>query len=92
MITDPYRRWCGFSLIGRDNREIIILTAFNVSQFINAKVGDDKLFNQQIALNKLKNIRDPDPKKIFIADLIEVVQKARREDKDIILTGKWVMI
>jgi hypothetical protein len=67
-ITDPYGRWCGFSLIGRDNRKILILTAYNVSQFVNAKVGDDTLFNQQIALYKLNNIRDPDPMKLFITD------------------------
>jgi hypothetical protein len=30
-INDPYGRWCGFFIIGRDNREIIILTAYNVS-------------------------------------------------------------
>jgi hypothetical protein len=86
-INDPFGRWCGFSLIGRDNREIIILTAYNVSQFVNAKVGDDTLFNQQISLYKLKHIREP--KKIFITDLIEVVKKTRREDKDIILTGDF---
>ena len=88
-ITDPYGRWCGFSLLGRDNREILILTAYNVTQAANAKVGDDTLFNQQIALYKLKNIRDPDPRKIFIKDLTEVVKKARREGKDIILTGDF---
>jgi exonuclease III len=40
-------------------------------------------------LYKLKNIREPDPKKIFITDLTEMVKKARREDKDIILTGDF---
>jgi hypothetical protein len=55
-ITDPYGRWCGYTIIGRDMREIMILTAYNVSQHKNAKVGDDTLFNQQIALYKLNNI------------------------------------
>jgi hypothetical protein len=88
-INDPFGRWCGYRLIGRDNKEILILTAYNVSQVVNAKVGDDTLFNQQIALYKLKNIREPDPKKIFISDLIALVTKARAEDKDIILTGDF---
>jgi hypothetical protein len=88
-ITDPYGRWCGFLLIGRDNREILILTAYNVSQLVNAKVSDDTLFNQHIALYKLKNIRDPDPMKLFIMDLTELVKKARQEGKDIILTGDF---
>jgi hypothetical protein len=47
----------------------MIIRAYNVSQYKNAKVGNDTLFNQQIALYKLNNIREPDPKKIFITDL-----------------------
>jgi hypothetical protein len=86
-ITDPYGRWCGFTLIGKDNKEIMILTAYNVSQAVNAKVGDDTLFNQQIALFKMQNIREPDPKKICITDLVEVIKQAQAQDKDIILTG-----
>ena len=88
-ITDPYGRWCGYTLLGRDKKEIMILTAYNVSQYKNAKVGEDTLFNQQIALYKLKNIREPDPKQIFIDDLTTLVKKARNEDKDIILTGDF---
>jgi hypothetical protein len=65
----------------------LVLTAYNVSQYKNAKVGEDTLFNQQIALYKLNNIRDSDPKKILIEDLTTMVKKARQEDKDIILTG-----
>jgi hypothetical protein len=68
-ITDPYGRWCGYTIIGRDNKEIMIITAYSVSQYKNAKVGNDTLFNQQISLYKLNNIRDPDPKKIFTNDL-----------------------
>jgi hypothetical protein len=64
--TDPCVRWCGYTLIGRDTKEIMILTAYNVSQYKNAKVGKDTLFNQQIALYKLNNIRNPNLKKIFI--------------------------
>ena len=88
-ITDPYGRWCGYTLIGRDNKEIMVLTAYNVSQHKNAKVGDDTLYSQQTALYKLKNIREPDPKKLFIEDLTTLVKKARKEDKDIILTGDF---
>jgi hypothetical protein len=88
-ITDPYGRWCGYTIIGKDNKEIMVLTAYNVSQYKNAKVGEDTLFNQQIALYKLNNIREPDPKKIFIEDLTKLVKKARMEDKDIILTGDF---
>jgi hypothetical protein len=72
-ITDPYGRWCGYTLIGKDTKEIMVLTAYNISQNKNAKVGEDTLFNLQIALYKLNNIRDPDPKKTFIDDLTTMV-------------------
>jgi hypothetical protein len=88
-ITDPYGRWCGYTLIGKDTKEIMVLTAYNVSQYKNAKVGEDTHFNQQIALYKLDNIREPDPKRIFIEDLTTMIKKARKEDKDIILTGDF---
>jgi exonuclease III len=67
----------------------MILIAYNVSQYKNAKVGEDTLFNHQVTLYKLNNIREPDPKKKFIEDLASLVRKARKEDKDIILTGDF---
>jgi hypothetical protein len=67
----------------------MIITAYNVLQYKNAKVGEDTLFNQQVALYKLNNIRDPYPKKKFINHLTELVMRARKEDKDIILTGDF---
>jgi hypothetical protein len=76
-------------MLGRDNREILLLTAYNVSQYKNAKVGKDTLFNQQIALYKLNNIRDPDPKRQFMEDLVHLITKARQENKDIILSGDF---
>jgi hypothetical protein len=88
-IIDPYGRWCGYTIIGKDTKEIMIIKAYNVSQYKNAKVGEDTLFNQQIALYKLKKVRDLDPKKIFIEDLAILVTKTRKEDKDIILTGDF---
>jgi hypothetical protein len=88
-ITDPFGRWCGYTLIGKDIKEIMVITAYNVSQYKNAKVGEDTLFNQQIALYKLNNIREPDPKKLFIEGITALVKNARKEDKDIILTGDF---
>jgi hypothetical protein len=67
----------------------MILTAYNVSQYKNAEVGNDTLFNQQIALDKLSNFREPDLKKIFIDDLTKLVKQARKEDKGIILAGDF---
>ena len=43
-ISDKYGRWCGFVLLGKDNREILILTAYNVPQ--DTPAGDDTLHAQ----------------------------------------------
>jgi hypothetical protein len=34
-ITDPYGRWCGYTLIEKDTKEIMVITAYNVSQYRN---------------------------------------------------------
>ena len=44
QIRDEYGKWCGYSLAGRDGREILVLTAYNVSQDIAA--GEDTLYSQ----------------------------------------------
>lgn len=36
IINNDYGRWCGYSLAGRDGRELLIVTAYNVSQEIAA--------------------------------------------------------
>ena len=38
-IVDEIGRWCGFILLGKDGRKILILTAYNVSQKINSGIG-----------------------------------------------------
>ena len=75
-ISDEYGRQCGYSFAGRDGREILVLTAYNVSQDIAA--GDNTLYSQQ----KSKYLREyndngitsdkeayADPKKRFVKDL-----------------------
>ena len=41
QIEDELGRWCGFVLLGKDSREILVLTAYNVPQ--EAPAGDDTL-------------------------------------------------
>ena len=38
-IEDKYRQWSGFVLLGRKNKELLVLTAYNVLQ--NTPAGDD---------------------------------------------------
>ena len=63
-IEDKYGQWCGFLLLGKDNREILVLTAYNVPQHTPA--GDNTLHVQQISLYLLDGKVDPNPRKNFI--------------------------
>ena len=86
-IEDKYRCWCGFVLLGKDNREILVLTAYNVPQ--DTPAGDDTLHAQPTSLYLLDGEVDPNPRKNFILDLLTVITKAKEEKQDIILMGDF---
>ena len=60
-IKDKYGRWCGFVLLGKGNRETLVLTAYNVPQ--DTPAGDDTLHVQQKSLYLLDGKVDPNPRK-----------------------------
>ena len=98
-IEDVFGRWCGFNLIGKGGKEIMILTAYNVSQ--DRVSGNNTLYNQQQAqyllhynLRGLTCNRDQfiDPKKRFVKDLLSLLKDASNAGKDVILTGDFNLI
>ena len=86
-VEDRYGRWCGFVLLGKDNREILVLTAYNVPQ--DAPAGDDTLHAQQTSMYLLDGEVDPHPRKNFVCDLLELLTQAKQDDQDIILLGDF---
>ena len=95
-IEDVFGRWCGFNLIGKEGKEIMVLTVYNVSQ--DRATGNDTLYNQQQAqyllhynLHRLKSNREQyiDPKQRFVTDLLHLLRDASAAGKDIILTGDF---
>ena len=86
-IKDKYGWWCGFVLLGKDNREILVLTAYNVPQ--DTPAGDDTFHAQQTSLYLLDGKVDPNPRKLFICDLLTLLTTATKENQDIILTGDF---
>ena len=87
-IEDKYGRWCGFVLLlGKDNREILVLTAYNVPQ--DTPVGDDTLHAQQTSLYLLDGEVNPNPRKIFIRDLLTLITTAKEDNQDILLMGDF---
>ena len=45
-IEDELGRWCGVTLLGKDGRKILILTAYNVSQKIDLGIGPSTYYKQ----------------------------------------------
>ena len=96
QIRDDYGRWCGFTILGKDGREILVLTIYNVSQ--DHTSGNNTLYRQQQALylndyncnditeDKATYIH---PKKRFVKDLRLLLEAAKRKRQDILLTGDF---
>ena len=74
-------------MLGKDNREILVLTTYNVPQ--DAPARDDTLHAQQTTLYLLDSEVDPNPRKLFICDLLIIIITATKEKKDIILMGNF---
>ena len=74
-------------LLGKDNREILVLTAYNVPQ--ETPAGDDTLHAQQTSLYLLDGEVEPNPRKIFIRNLLTLITTAKEDDQDIILLGDF---
>ena len=71
----------------KDNREIIVMIAYNVPQITPA--GDNTLYNQQMSLYLIDGKVDPHPRKLFICNLLKVIENATTANQDIILMGDF---
>lgn len=49
--------------------------------------GDDTLHAQQTSLYLLDKVDNPNPRKLFICDLVKLIEDAMKADQDIILMG-----
>ena len=73
--------------MGKDNREILILTAYNVPQ--DTPAGDDTLHAQQTSQYLIDKIDNPNPRKLFIKYLLTLIKTAVNDNQDIILMGDF---
>ena len=86
-VENKYGRWCGFVLLGKDSREILVLTAYNVPQ--DTLVGDDIVHAKQMFMYLLDGEVDTNPRKYFIQDLVTVITTAKEDNQDIILMSEF---
>ena len=74
-------------LLEKDNREIIVPTAYNVPQ--DTPAGDNTLHAQQTSLYLLDGEVVPNPRKNCIHDLHAQVKEAKDNNQDIIFMGDF---
>ena len=86
--TDPLGRWSGIILGGKDQRKLLILTAYQVSQRTGA-YGETTAYEQQRALLRQAGKVDPNPRKEFIKDLRKLLKKHHQANNHIILSGDF---
>ena len=86
-MEDKIGRWCGFVSLGKVNKEILALTAYNIPQ--ETPHGDDILHVQQTSLYLLDKVENPNTRKLFTQDLLALIEDAIQADQDIILMGDF---
>jgi len=81
---NPLGRWSYLEFVGKSNKRVIIFSAYQVChQKFDAAA--DTASAQQIRILQATGIVNPNPRQIFLTDLIAQVQSWRAQDKEILL-------
>ncbi len=80
----PLGRWSYLEFVGKANKRLIIVSAYQVC---NQKFDtiSDTASAQQIHILQSTGIANPNPRKIFLTDLIEQINKWRNTNKEVLL-------
>lgn len=70
-------------LLGKENRKILVLTAYNVLE--ETPAGNDRLYAQKTSLYLLDKEVNPNPRKLFIGYLFKVIKIVTSNNQSIIL-------
>lgn len=87
-IHDPRRmgRWCGVKLRMKCERHLYIISdAYRVCVQQASKIGVDTAYNQQKLMLSLEGMKSPDPRKVFIRDMIHQVKQWKSDMDDVII-------
>jgi hypothetical protein len=87
-ISDPYGRWSGIDLMGRNTKWLVILTIYQVLQKTGS-AGSTTAYTQQRTMFRLEGRTNPNPRKILIDDLQKLVKEHRSNGHDMILMGDF---
>ena len=93
---DYSRWWCGFTLLGKDGRKILVMKIYNMSQHYDT--GMDTLYWQKKGLylstcNIIGITEDNHiyicPKIRFVKDLRTLLENPKAKRQDVIMTGDF---
>jgi hypothetical protein len=87
-FSDDLGQWTGVELLGRDDRSLIIICAYQVCQK-SGKTGTYTAYSQQVSLLRQKGHQNPNPRRHFVADLSALIHQYYTTQFDIILMGDF---
>ncbi len=78
-------RWSYLELQGKEDKRYIILSGYRVCENQQVDMGSNNTYNQQYRLLHQKGHRNPDPRKQFVDDLIQAINKWRNQQKAVLI-------
>ena len=101
--SDWSGQWIGMTLVGKDGREILVVSVYNDSQKMDSGIGPNTLYKQKQSAymkeynnlkrkNKHKNTNHTkyiDPQYRFYTGLTEFISEHLEQKSDVILTGDF---
>ena len=85
--TDSMGRWASITISSDKNHQVTIYSIYNVVDTNITHAGPYTVFAQQYATLRAAGIRNPDPKRQFIQDLNQELNKRTRNNEQLILLG-----
>jgi hypothetical protein len=76
-------RWCGFRLKGKNQRTIIVLSAYRLAA--SQDISDKNCYSQQWRIIQEKTEQEPNPQELFLLDLKKFVKQWEKDDCEVII-------
>jgi hypothetical protein len=78
-------RWSYIRIRGRQNRQVVFVTAYQVSQKYGTHVGPTTAYHQQAALLRQHGHLEPNPRKAFYADLTNTITAWKAKNYSVVV-------
>ena len=88
LTKDPLGRWQTLRCIGKNNRVVNLITAYQVCTNPTNKTGTTA-YHQQSSLLRQQNHPDTNPRKHFRKDFIKMIQELYNKNELFIICGDW---